>query len=70
MKNNRYYQNRKAIRKLAEEKNVDVGVACAMYRYEQGWNAPEGDKDITKFCQAFSIATDSDDVDALEKFWK
>ena len=53
-KQNKYYLNRKAIRTISEEKNVEISTACAMYRHEQGWDAPEGDKEITAFCAEFN----------------
>lgn len=37
MKNNRFYQNKKAIQRISREKNVDVSVAARMLVKEKGW---------------------------------
>ena len=75
MENNRYYQHRAEIQKLAQEKSVDVGVACAMYRQEQDWKMPDGDKEITTFCAEFAMVCDAalatgGNPEDIENFWK
>ena len=75
MENNCYYEHRAGIQKLAQEKKVDVGVACAMYRHEQGWKMAEGDKDITAFCAEFARVRDEalaigGNPEDIENFWK
>jgi hypothetical protein len=37
MMDNRFYENRMAIKAVAEERSVDVSVASKMYAVEQGW---------------------------------
>lgn len=37
MKNNRFYQNRKAIQQISKTRDVDVSVAARMLAHEKGW---------------------------------
>ena len=75
MENNRYYEHRAEIQKLAQEKNVDVGVACAMYRYKKAWAMAEKDTELTAFCAEFAMVCDAalatgGNPEDIENFWK
>lgn len=37
MKNNRFYENRKAIQKISKSRGVEAGVAARMLARENGW---------------------------------
>ena len=50
MENNRYAQHKKEIDRISRERNVDIGVACAMLRDQMGWTFQDGkDTEITEF---------------------
>lgn len=49
LKDNRFYQHRMEIRKLAEEEGVDIGVAMDMYRAKMGWTGEEAFNEMRAF---------------------
>ena len=49
LKDNRFYQHRMEIRKLAEEMGVDIGVALDMYRAKMGWMDEESFHEMRAF---------------------
>ncbi len=54
---NRYAQHKMDIKRICEERNVDIGVACAILRDEMGWHFPETDgidREITEFTSMIS----------------
>lgn len=66
MENNRYAQNKAEIKRISEQENVDIGVACAMLRAKMGWTfeATNGiDHEITEFTRYIN-SLKSDEVAA------
>lgn len=51
MENNRFYQNRKQIQKLCNERTVDVDVGSTMFAKEHGWKNWESEMDEWKALQ-------------------
>lgn len=58
MENNRYHLHRREIAEICERENVDISTACAMLRHEKGWEFPQGDTEITAFCEHVSQLQD------------
>lgn len=46
MKNNRFYQNKKAIQHIGKSRGVDVNTACTMLAKEKGWKNWQHELDV------------------------